>query len=192
MTIYNISYEAFDFEKLEMLLMPSQKLGISEGSKKKIVACRNYLDSKLKENKDPIYGISTGFGALYNKNIPQNSLSELQHNLVRSHACGTGERVPDEIVRLMILLKIKGRAMGHSGVQLQTVQRLVDFYNHIIPDLIPLNLVRRKTLVVIPLIEKVSEALSARYFQMMLQVGSLRIVVSKRRIIEVISQRLKK
>jgi len=83
---------------------------------------------------EPIYGINTGFGSLYNVKISKENLTQLQENLVMSHACGIGERVPNDIVKLMILLKIQSLSYGHSGVQLETVLRLVDFYNH---DILP-------------------------------------------------------
>ncbi len=134
MAIYKISSEEIDIEKLEELLQPGKKIALSEEAKSKINSCRTYLNRKLKEFKEPIYGINTGFGALYNKSIPENSLSNLQHNLVMSHACGTGEKVDTVIVKLMLLLKIKGLAFGHSGVQLQTVERLIDFFNE---DILP-------------------------------------------------------
>ena len=82
----------------------------------------------------PVYGITTGFGSLYNVTIPEDELSQLQYNLVVSHACGTGDTVRKEIVRLMLLLKVQSLSYGHSGVQLQTVQRLLDMYNN---DIIP-------------------------------------------------------
>jgi histidine ammonia-lyase len=130
MPTYKISSEEITLETLESLLEPGKTIALSDEAKTKIVACRKYLDKKLKEVKEPIYGINTGFGALYNRSIPDDSLSQLQVNLVKSHACGTGEMVPAEIVKLMILLKIKGLSFGNSGVQLQTVERLVDFFNH--------------------------------------------------------------
>jgi histidine ammonia-lyase len=77
----------------------------------------------------PVYGINTGFGSLCDVKINTEDLSQLQKNLVMSHACGTGEQVPQEIVRLMLLLKIQSLAYGHSGVQLKTVERLIEFYN---------------------------------------------------------------
>ncbi len=103
---------------------------LSEASKKAISDCRAYLDRKIKQAKDPIYGINTGFGSLYNVSVGDNDLEKLQENLVKSHACGMGEEVPQDIVRLMLLLKIQSLAYGKSGVQLQTVERLCDFINH--------------------------------------------------------------
>lgn len=103
---------------------------LSDGSKKAINDCRIYLDEKIKRSKDPIYGINTGFGSLYNVTVGENDLEKLQENLVKSHACGMGEEVPQDIVRLMLLLKVQSLSYGKSGVQLQTVERLCDFINH--------------------------------------------------------------
>ena len=94
-----------------------------------IQKCRDYLDHKLENNTSPIYGITTGFGSLHNKTISSNQLNKLQENLVMSHACGTGDVVKEEIVRIMLLLKIHALSLGKSGVQVQTVQRLIDFFN---------------------------------------------------------------
>ena len=134
MAIYKISSEEIDIDKLEELIQPGNKIALSEEAKTKINSCRTYLNRKLKEFKEPIYGINTGFGALHTKSIPESEQSSLQHNLVMSHACGTGEMVPHSVVKLMLLLKIKGLASGHSGVQLQTVERLINFFNE---DVLP-------------------------------------------------------
>ena len=95
-----------------------------------VVKCRTYLDDKMSTNDIPIYGINTGFGSLCNTEISNEDLGKLQRNLVMSHACGMGEEVPQDIVKLMLLLKIQGLSYGHSGVQLKTIQRLIDFYNN--------------------------------------------------------------
>lgn len=112
---------------------PTQ-LVLSEEARKQIVRCREYLDRKIASDTDPIYGVTTGFGALHNKIIPVKDLQTLQLNLVRSHACGTGEPVPKAIVKIMLLLKIQSLSYGHSGVQLLTVLRLIDFFNS---DILP-------------------------------------------------------
>ena len=91
--------------------------------------CRAYLDKKTDTEKEPIYGVTTGFGSLCNRSISKEDLSTLQRNLVISHACGVGNEVPQDIVQLMLLMKIQSLSYGHSGVQLATIQRLVDFYN---------------------------------------------------------------
>ena len=116
--------------KIKEIVSNNYKLALSETSIEKIKKCRNFLDDKMKLISTPIYGINTGFGALYNVKIKGENLQKLQENLVMSHACGTGDEVPKDIVKLMILFKIQSLSFGHSGVQLATVQRLVDFYNN--------------------------------------------------------------
>lgn len=126
---YKIGNKELSINEIEDIIFENKKLVLSEDAKNRIVKCRKYLDRKMKEYSEPIYGINTGFGALYNKSVAENDLGKLQRNLVVSHACGTGEPVPAEIVRLMLLLKIQGLSYGNSGVQLATVERLVDFFN---------------------------------------------------------------
>ncbi|HON54798.1 MAG TPA: aromatic amino acid ammonia-lyase, partial [Bacteroidales bacterium] len=95
-----------------------------------IVRCREYLESKMEETDSPIYGITTGFGSLCNISINFDQLSQLQRNLVVSHSCGVGEEVPVDIVRLMMVLKIRSLSFGYSAVRLETVERLVDMFNN--------------------------------------------------------------
>jgi len=127
--IHYISSETIELNTISDILSEEKTLVLSEDSKTRIVKCRTYLDEKLTKQDKPIYGINTGFGSLYNVEISKENLTKLQENLVMSHACGTGERVPDAIVKLMLLLKIQSLSYGHSGVQLQTVERLVAMYN---------------------------------------------------------------
>ena len=113
----------------------NSKLKLSEDVIKKINSCRTYLDTKLGKNDKPIYGINTGFGSLYNVKINDEDLSKLQENLMLSHACGLGNKVPNTIVKLMLWFKIRSLSFGHSGAQLKTVERLIDFYNN---DILPI------------------------------------------------------
>lgn len=129
-TIHFVTQDPLDLTDIQKILHDDMKLELSEESKAKIIACRAYLDEKSKSFSDPIYGINTGFGALCNVKIKDENLQKLQENLVKSHACGIGEQVPNEIVRLMLLFKIKSLSFGHSGVQLAIVERLIDFYNN--------------------------------------------------------------
>jgi histidine ammonia-lyase len=133
-TIHKISPEKLDFKMIFDILRFNKKVELSEESILLIVKCREYLDNKMASQKKPIYGINTGFGALYNKTIGKDDLGKLQENLVKSHACGLGEEVPPEIVKLMLFLKAQSLSFGHSGVQLSTVQRLLDFFNN---DIVP-------------------------------------------------------
>ena len=115
---------------IQHILDSNLVLKLSDNAQKQIVLCREYLDKKMTSQKDPVYGINTGFGSLCNVVIPDNELEQLQTNLVMSHACGMGDEVPVEIVRIMLLLKIQSLSYGKSAVQLQTVERLIDLYNH--------------------------------------------------------------
>ncbi len=126
---YKISPKNINPEHLGVILDYNTKLLLSDESVKLINTCRDYLDRKLESTNEPIYGITTGFGSLHNKTINKDQLNKLQENLVMSHACGTGPEVREDIVRIMLLLKIHALSLGNSGVQLETVQRLIDFYN---------------------------------------------------------------
>ena len=133
--MHYISNEHLSLQRLEQIIDRGEKIALSEGAVAAIKKCRRYLDSKMENVDRPVYGVTTGFGSLYNVTIPPEDLSQLQHNLVMSHACGTGERVRPEIVKLMLLLKVQCLSYGHSGAQLATVQRLVDMFNN---DVIPI------------------------------------------------------
>ncbi|MFM7852072.1 MAG: aromatic amino acid lyase, partial [Flammeovirgaceae bacterium] len=124
-----INSQPLTLDALDHILRGHCHVALSDEAKLKINRCRDYLDKKLNESSVPIYGINTGFGSLYAKNIAKNQLEKLQENLVRSHACGTGAEVPKEIVQLMLFLKAQSLSYGYSGVQLGTVQRLVDMFN---------------------------------------------------------------
>jgi len=126
---HQISDKNITLNDIDHILHGHSKIALSEEAKLKIVRCREYLDKKIASSSAPVYGINTGFGSLYNKHIPKEDLEKLQTNLVKSHACGTGPEVPKEIVLLMLFLKVQSLSYGYSGVQLQTVQRLVDMFN---------------------------------------------------------------
>lgn len=124
-----ISAKTLILSDIDHILHGHSKIGLSEDAKSRIVRCREYLDKKIATSSAPVYGINTGFGSLYNKHIPKEDLEKLQNNLVKSHACGTGPEVPREIVLLMLFLKVQSLSYGHSGVQLETVERLIDMFN---------------------------------------------------------------
>ena len=133
MTHY-ITAERLTIARVEEIMAKGYKIALSDDAIQRINHCREYLDKKMEDVAHPIYGVTTGFGSLCNISISKEHLSQLQKNLMMSHACGTGQRVPAEIARLMLLLKVQSLSYGHSGVQLITVERLVDmFNNNIIP-----------------------------------------------------------
>ncbi len=129
MTPHHIGSGELTFEIIEELLAGERKLVLTEEVAARIQHCRDYLDNKMATQKEPIYGITTGFGSLCNKTISEAELTTLQENLVKSHACSIGTEVAPEVVRLMLLLKAHALSLGYSGVQVETVQRIVDFYN---------------------------------------------------------------
>ena len=133
--MHYISHEHLSIDKLRDIFESGEKLELSQEAVQAIQKCRAYLDRKMEDLDHPIYGITTGFGSLYNVTIPAEDLSRLQYNLVVSHACGTGDKVRPEIVKLMLFLKAQSLSYGHSGAQLVTVQRLVDMYNN---DILPI------------------------------------------------------
>jgi len=125
-----ISNEFLSLETVRKIVTKKIKIELSETSRSAVAKCRAYLNAKMEHQTSPIYGITTGFGSLCNTSISKENLSQLQHNLVVSHACGFGEEVPQEIVKLMLLLKIQSLSYGNSGVQVATIERLIDFFNH--------------------------------------------------------------
>ena len=133
-SIHYVSSELLSLSIIKDIIEQNKTIALSEEAVLNINKCHEYLRDKIKSTSVPIYGINTGFGSLCDVEISSENLSDLQTNLVMSHACGTGDLVPKEVVKLMILLKVQSLSYGYSGVQLSTVQRLVDFYNE---DVIP-------------------------------------------------------
>ncbi|HRT33435.1 MAG TPA: histidine ammonia-lyase, partial [Bacteroidales bacterium] len=130
MDYFHITLNEQTLEDIEPLFSHETKIKLSDDAVKRIVRCREYLESKMEETDSPIYGITTGFGSLCNISINFDQLSQLQRNLVVSHSCGVGEEVPVDIVRLMMVLKIRSLSFGYSAVRLETVERLVDMFNN--------------------------------------------------------------
>lgn len=123
-----------DFEQVKYFLDQQQQISITPDATDAIRKCRDYLDDKISGSDELYYGINTGFGYLQNVAINKEQIGQLQYNLLMSHACGLGEEVPRDIVKLMLMLKVKSLSYGHSGVQLETVQRLIDMCSN---DVLP-------------------------------------------------------
>ncbi|MBD8490305.1 histidine ammonia-lyase [Echinicola sp. CAU 1574] len=133
--VHEISSRLFSLDSLSEVVKSNKKLVLSKEATDKIQECRAYLDKKIYEDEEALfYGINTGFGYLQHVRIDRKEIQQLQYNLLQSHACGVGEKVPKHLVKIMLLTKIQSLAQGHSGVQLETVQRLIDFYNN---DVLP-------------------------------------------------------
>lgn len=128
--IHKISAEHLTIERIGEVVYNGYKLELSDDARNRIIRCRKYLDEKIAKTTRPVYGVTTGFGSLCNVSVNPDQLAQLQINLMMSHACGVGDRVPNDIVKMMILLKVQSLSYGYSGCKLDTVQRLVDFFNN--------------------------------------------------------------
>lgn len=133
--IYEVGSGKLTYDLIEKILKTEAKLILSEQAKERIRHCRDFLDQKTENSSEPIYGVTTGFGSLCDKHISPDELSTLQENLVKSHSCSVGTPVDGMIVKLMLLLKAHALSMGFSGVQVVTVERILDFYNN---DVLPI------------------------------------------------------
>ena len=125
--VYYVGSGELTFELIERIINENLKLELAPEAKERIQKCRDYLDKKTVESAEPLYGITTGFGSLCSKNISQDEVGILQENLIKSHACSVGEEIRPVIIKLMMLLKAHALSLGHSGVQVITVQRILDF-----------------------------------------------------------------
>ena len=120
--VYQIGSGELTFEIIERIINENLKLELAPEARERIQKCRDYLDAKIASSPDPLYGITTGFGSLCNKNISLDELGALQENLIKSHACSVGEEIQPVVVKLMMLLKAHALSLGHSGVQVITGQ----------------------------------------------------------------------
>ena len=134
MSTHTITTLGLKLDELEAILAERRTIALGKDAVQAIKRSHGYLRERLKKSDAPIYGVNTGFGSLANTSVPKAKLAELQKNLVMSHACGSGEPVPAEIVRAMLVLKVQNMAFGHSAVAPATVQRMIDLYNH---DVLP-------------------------------------------------------
>jgi histidine ammonia-lyase len=130
----NIS-EPLTLESVSQFISQRQTVIIDQAAIERIQRSHDYLIDKISEPGAVFYGINTGFGSLCDTRISDNDLVQLQENLLMSHACGMGEQAPDEVVKLMLLFKIKSLSLGYSGVKVETVQRLATFLNlNLLPE----------------------------------------------------------
>ncbi|WP_101689054.1 histidine ammonia-lyase [Dysgonomonas massiliensis] len=133
--VYYVGSGDLTFEIIEEIINNNLKLELAPEARDRIQKCRDYLDQKIAASKKPLYGITTGFGSLCNISISEDQLTQLQENLIKSHACSVGREISTVVVKLMMLLKAHALSLGYSGVQVITVQRIIDFFNN---DIIPI------------------------------------------------------
>ena len=128
MTHYINPDERLTIAKIREIVENHHTLALSDEAKRRIQKCRDYLNRKMETQKEPIYGVTTGFGSLCNISISKEQLSQLQKNLVMSHACGVGDEVPAEVVRLMLLLGASGDLCPLANLMLPAILGLGDVY----------------------------------------------------------------
>jgi len=111
-------------------------IGIGDGAREAMAASQAEIDKVLAGGKT-VYGVNTGFGQLASVRISEHELSHLQDNLIRSHAVGVGEPLPDDVVRLMMVMKIVALARGYSGVRPELVDALCRLVSHGVYPVVP-------------------------------------------------------
>lgn len=131
-----ISTDRLELESLAKVRVAAAPIRMTEGSRELITRCHDALTNIL-ESGQTVYGINTGFGLLATKRISPEDLDQLQTNLVLSHAVGTGPPLADRVVRLVLLLKIRSLAQGHSGVRLELVEMMTQLLNADVLPVIP-------------------------------------------------------
>lgn len=124
-----ITHDEITLAQLEEIVATGKKIQLADKTKKIVQKCYDYLQEKMADNDQAIYGINTGFGSLCNTKINKEDLTTLQENLVKSHACGMGEEVPEEVVKYILYLKVRGLSYGYSGVSVELLERLIQLYN---------------------------------------------------------------
>ncbi|MAQ70246.1 MAG: histidine ammonia-lyase [Flavobacteriales bacterium] len=127
---FDISKKKMLLSDIRSLLASGKKIRLSATAITKIKKSRNFLKKEVLKKNSLIYGVNTGFGSLCGTSINKEEINTLQRNLILSHACGTGERIPDVIVKIILLLKIRSLSFGYSGVRLELIQELIDYYNN--------------------------------------------------------------
>ncbi len=136
MTDLQINDQALTLKNLRAVWQAPVRLSISDIARSRIEASRAKILEVLASGGQ-VYGVNTGFGLLANVRVSDDELDHLQENLIRSHAVGVGNALPDEIVRLVMLLKVRALAQGYSGVRPLLVETLCGLINHEIYPVIP-------------------------------------------------------
>ena len=130
MSAFIIKDNNISFADIFKIINKDLKLTVDDSIIEKISKSRKIFENTINNSDDKFYGINTGFGDLHNVKIKNDHLSILQKNLIKSHACGAGEKIDSKIVKIMILLKIISLTKGYSGIKTQTIERLLFFFNN--------------------------------------------------------------
>ena len=128
--------QALTIEEIAAVACDSRKVTVASEAWPKIKASREVVE-KVVTSGETAYGINTGFGKLADVRISNGNLQALQRNLVRSHASGLGEPLPEPETRAMLLLRANVLAKGHSGVRPVVLETLIALLNAHIHPVIP-------------------------------------------------------
>ena len=129
MTSFILKNNNISFNDIYKIVNENLNISLDSSVIERINKSRTYLEDKIIRSNESFYGINTGFGDLHNIKIKDDDLAKLQVNLIKSHACGSGDKIDSELVKLMLLLKIISLSKGFSGIKLKTVERLIFFFN---------------------------------------------------------------
>ncbi len=121
---------------VEAVARRGRPVAIGDRARAAIVAARQVVERRA-DGRDAVYGINTGFGSLASRRIEHDQLREVQRNLVRSHAAGVGDPLPDDAVRAMLLVLAASLCRGRSGVRPLIVERISELLNRSITPLVP-------------------------------------------------------
>jgi len=131
-----INNQLITLSELRLAWLEPVVVDLGDDARRKVAESNEFVDDVVAHG-DTVYGVNTGFGQLASVRIGDEDLAKLQENLVRSHAVGVGEDLDDDIVRLIMLMKIIALAEGFSGVRLDLVEKLCDLVNANIYPRIP-------------------------------------------------------
>ncbi|MGD8439179.1 MAG: histidine ammonia-lyase [Holophagae bacterium] len=121
---------------VEMVARGGARVVLDPGARERVATTRRTVE-RILASREVAYGINTGFGRLADVRIPAPELDHLQLNLLRSHACGVGQPLPDAVVRAMLLLRANVLATGHAGCRTVVVERVLDLLNAGIHPVVP-------------------------------------------------------
>lgn len=130
---FNYGSDQLTINKVTRLADGSLNGSLSAAAVEKIKASEQHIKTIVENNKT-VYGVNTGFGILAHTKISEEDTRTLQHKILQSHSVGVGDPVPAEIAKIMLITKVHALAQGYSGIQLQTLQRIIwHIDNNIIP-----------------------------------------------------------
>lgn len=128
--------KGLNLDKFIRISRYKEEVSIGDEQRSLVLKAHQYVHDVV-VNEKPVYGINTGFGKLSDVSIPKRDVSELQENLLKSHACGVGNPLSDEVVRGMMLLRVNALIRGNSGIRIEVLEKLVEMLNKNVCPYVP-------------------------------------------------------